>query len=228
MCSKSLLTRQKEKTMTNEVTARKLINSLNKNAADRIAYEESKAAHTCVDKLIKYASLDHSTNKTKLNEAFFENVVKADFLQNFDFINNHVKENQRFNIYAVQKAFAKIKAVSADKLVAADSLANKFCVASVLTCLQNRDKEQFSFTRQHALAMLSNALKFENVARSDFSSKFNVSAATAATQVSSSFRTLEALNILEFDESARDRSIVKNVNYDNAFVKIVQAHFDIK
>lgn len=213
--------------MTNQVTAQKLVNSLNKNAKERIAYEAAKSAESCITKLIKYARLDRNTHETAYNKAYMQKLVDAQALDSFDFINNHVKDNQRFNIYAVQKAFAKLDAIAANKLTRADSLANKFCVACVLTCLQNRDKESFSFTRKHALAMLSNAMKFENVARSDFAMKFNVAASTASTQVSSSFRVLEALNILKFDESARDRSVVSDVNYDSAFVKIVQDHFNI-
>ena len=75
--------------------------------------------------------------------------------------------------------------------------------------------------------MLSKACQFENVARSELAQKFDVSATTASTQVSSSFRVLEALNILSFDESSRARSVVSQVNYDNAFVKLVQDHFKI-
>lgn len=210
-------------------TAIKLMNSLNKNIALRAEYEDAKNAESSsvVDKMIKAFNIDHSTLKTKHKQSYFDALVDQEFLTDFDFINNSVKANARFNIYAMQKAAAKINAVAQRKLFAAASLSNKFCVASVLTCLQNRDKEAFSFDRKHALTMLSKACNYENVARSDLAQKFDVAASTASTQVSSSFRTLEALNILSFDESSTARSVVSQVNYDNAFVKLVQEHFKI-
>ncbi len=210
-------------------TAIKLMNSLNKNIAARVEYEDAKNAESSnvVDKMLKAFNVDHATLKTKHKQSYFESLVDQQFLTDFDFINNSVKANARFNIYALQKASAKINAVAQRKLFNAAALSNKFCVASVLTCLQNRDKESFSFDRKHALSMLSKACQFENVARSDLAQKFDVAATTASTQVSSSFRTLEALNILNFDESSTARSIVSQVNYDNAFVKLVQEHYKI-
>lgn len=201
--------------------------SLNANIAQRVAYEESKSAHSAVSKVIKYTSADHKTLETKLSDEFFKALIKAKALTSFDFINSHVRDNQRFNVYAIEKAFAKLHAIAANKLIKETALANKFCVACVLTCLQNRDKEQFTFTRDHALAMLSKALRFEHVAISDLATKFNVTQSTASTQVSSSFRALEALDILRFDDTARDRSVVSAVNYESAFVKLVQERFAI-
>ena len=210
-------------------TAIKLMNSLNKNVAERIAYEDAKNAESSnvSSHIIKAFNIDHATLKTKHKQTYFDALIEQQFLTDFDFINNSVKSNARFNVYALQKAAAKINAVAQRKLLNAASLHNKFCIASVLTCLQNRDKETFSFDRKHALSMLSKACQFESVARSDLAQKFDVAATTASTQVSSSFRVLEALNILNFDESQRARSIVSNVNYDNAFVKLVQDHFKI-
>lgn len=206
-----------------------LIASLNANAQERVAYEESKnaASSNVINNLIKQFKLDRKTFETTHNDAYFKNVVATKFVRNFDFINNSVKSTARFNTYALAKAALKIECVSRDKLIKETALDNKFCVAAVLTCLQNRDKEQFTFSRQHALAMLSKALRFEHVATSELATKFNVAASTAATQVSSSFRVLEALDILKFDDSSRDRCIVSAVNYDNAFVKLVARHYQI-
>lgn len=210
-------------------TAIKLMNSLNTNIAERAQYEDDKNAESSnvVNHMIKAFNIDHTTMKTKHKKEFFEALVASEFVTDFNFINNSVKANARFNVYAMQKAAAKINAVAASKLIAVTSLHNKFCVASVLTCLQNRDKEAFSFDRKHALAMLSKALRFESVASSDLATKFDVTASTASTQVSSSFRTLEALNILQFDESDKARNVVSQVNYDNAFVKLVKEHYNI-
>ena len=206
-----------------------LRDSLNKNVAERVAYETEKnvASSNVVSNLIKQFSLDHKTLETTLSDSFFEALAKSKTLKNFDFINNSVTANARFNTYALAKAALKLRCIASDKLLNATALNNKFCVAAVLTCLQNRDKEQFSFDRKHALAMLSKAMRFEHVAASDLAMKFDVAASTASTQVSSSFRVLEALDILKFDDSSRDRSIVSNVNYESAFVRIVADHYKI-
>lgn len=207
-----------------EVTAKKLINSLNKNVVERAQYEESKSAHSCVTKLIKYATLDRNTLKTNLKEAFMQKLVDAKALTNFDFINNHVKESQRFNIYAVEKVFKDLHAIAQSNV----ALMNKYNRACVITCLMNADKEQFTFTRNHAKAMLSKAYNFESVKRSELAQTFNVAESTASTQVSSSFRALEALDVLRFDESARDRCIVSHVNKEHALVQLVQQHLNEK
>ena len=216
--------------MTN-ITAQKLMNSLNKNVADRIAYEDSKAVEdensNVVAFVMKAFAIDHKTMKTKHSLAYFQALVDADFIASFDFVNNSVKSTSRFNVYAIKKAALKLDSVAQSKLLRATALDNKFCVASVLSCLQNKDAESFSFTRKHALAMLSKALRFEHVATSELATKFDVAASTASTQVSSSFRVLEALNILTFDESDKARSTVSNFNKDNAFVKLIAAHYKI-
>ena len=202
-----------------DITARKLINSLNSNASTRVEYETSKAAHSCVSKLIKYASLDRTTFKTSLKETFMQKLVDAAALTSFDFINNHVKESQRFNVYAIEKVFKDLHAIARDNV----ALMNKYNRACVLTCIMNAEKESFAFSRDHAKAMLSKAFNFENVKRSDLATTFNVAESTASTQVSSSFRALEALDVLRFDESARDRCVVSHVNNEHALVKLVRA-----
>lgn len=216
-------------TFNTTITATKLRNSLNKNIAERVAYEAEKnvASSNVVNNLFRDFSIDHKTQKTTLKDTFFQKLIDAKFIDSFDFINNAVKANNRFNTYAISKAALKLQNIVADKLHKETALNNKFCVACVLTCLQNKDKESFSFDRSHALSMLSRALKFEHVAMSDLSTKFNVTANTAETQVSSSFRVLEAFNILTFDDSVKARSVVSNVNYDNAFVKLVAAKYQI-
>lgn len=210
-------------------TAIKLTNSLNANIASRVEYEDAKNTESSnvTTLMIKAFNIDHKTLKTNHKKTYFESLIDQAFVADFDFINNSVKSNARFNVYALQKAALKLNCVAQRKLYNVTSLHNKFCIASVLTCLQNRDKESFSFDRKHAHAMLSKACNYETVARSDLAQKFDVSASTATTQVSSSFRVLEALNILQFDETQRARSIVSNVNYDNAFLKLVQEHFKI-
>jgi len=212
--------------MTN-VTAQKLLNSLNKNIAERVAYEDAKNAESSnvTSHLLKAFNADHVTLKTKHKLSYFEALIDQNMLESYDFINNSVKSNARFNIYAVQKAALKLDNVAQRLLTRATALNNKFCVAAVLTCIQKRDVESFVFNRDSALVMLSHAINKENVKRSDFAEKFNVTASTASTQVSSSFRVLEALNILSFDDSDKARNIVSSVNYDNAFVKLVESQF---
>lgn len=204
-------------------TAKKLQNNLNKNIAERIAYEQAQSKDSIVTKLIKYASLDRVTFKTKLSESFFQTLIDSQAVKSFDFINNHAKESQRFNVYAIEKAFHAFAALNRKSALRV----NKYDAACILTCLQNRDKESFSFTRQHALSMLSKACNFESVARSELATSFNVAASTATTQVSSSFRNLQALDVLQFDESSRDRATVSSVNYDHALVRLIADHFDI-
>jgi hypothetical protein len=216
--------------MTN-TTAIKLANSLNKNVAERIAYEDSKRVEdensNVVSHIMKAFAVDYKTMKTKHTIAYFQALVDANFLQDFDFINNSVKSTSRFNVYAIKKAALKIDSVAQNKLLRVTALDNKFCVAAVLSCLQNKDAESFTFTRSHALAMLSKALRFEHVATSDLATKFDVAASTASTQVSSSFRVLEALSILTFDDSDKARSTVSNFNKDNAFVHLIAANYKI-
>lgn len=210
--------------MTNAIdTAKKLANNFNKNIADRIAYEQAQRKETLVTKLINYCNLDRATFKTKLSEAFFQKLIDSKAVTSFDFINNHAKESQRFNVYAIEKAMHAFKALNLNSA----TRVNKYDAACILTCLQNRDKESFSFTRQHALSMLSKACNFETVARSELATSFNVAASTATTQVSSSFRALEALDVLRFDESSRERATVSNVNYDHALVRLIADHYEI-
>lgn len=199
-----------------------LRNSLNVNVAERSRYESDKASNEKItQQLVTTFKLNHKTLETTLSDQFFQSLIDAEFLDSFDFINNHAKENQRFNIKAIAKVKAKLDSIVANKIVRFDEVSQKFCIACVLTCIQNKDKESFTFTRQHALAMLSKALRFESVKIRDLATKFDVQASTASTQVSSSFRTLEALNVLKFSEE-RARATVSAVNYDNAFVKLVE------
>lgn len=210
------------------ITARKLINSLNKNVADRDAYETSKnAAQQITDKLRRYLSLDHKTLQTTKSTDYFQRLVDANAVQSFDFMNDHFSQAQRFNVYAIEKVAAKLDSIAANKLIKADATAQKYCLAIVLHLLRNADKDKHVFERKHALSMLSAAQKFENIARTDFELKFSTTAATASTQVSSSFRAMQALDILKFDESAKDRSIVSDVNYDHAFIKLVADAYKI-
>lgn len=208
--------------------AEALMASQNVNIAERDRFErEENGTGTIGAKLISYFKLDHKTLETKRSVEFYKPLVATGFLQNFDFINDSVQKRRRFNIYGVQKAAAKIEAVAAGKLTNEASLPNKFCVAAVLACLANRDKAEFTFSSDSAKAMLSRAFNFEHVKRSDFVNSFNVTAGTAGTQVSSSFRVLEALKIVSFDDSQRARKIVSGVNFDNAFVKLVAERFEI-
>lgn len=197
--------------------------SLNTNAAERIAYETEKNAHSAASKLIKYATLDHKTFETKLSDSFFDTLARSKALNSFDFINNAVRESNRFNVYAIEKAFKALHAIVRNRVDALD----KYDRACVLTVLLNKNKSEFAFSRDHAKAMLSRAFMFENVKRSDLATTFNVAESTASTQVSSSFRALEALNVLTFDESARDRCIVRDVNLDHAIVQLVASAYDI-
>jgi len=216
--------------MTNTITtAKKLINSLNKNVAIRAEYEnaKNKSVNNVIRDMINAFNLDHKTLQTKFTEAYFERIVATNSLASFDFINNSVKSDSCFNTKAFAKVASKLECISKNKLLKTDKIANSYCTAAVLTCLQKRDVESFFFTRDTALAMLSKAMRFEHVALSDLATQFNVSANTASTQVSSSFRTLEALNILEFDKQSRERNVVSNVNYDSEFVKIVATHYKI-
>lgn len=211
----------------NKLAAQALRDSLNRNAQARAAYEreEQSSKSQVVAKMIAALKLDHKTLETKLSDSFFERLAASRFVDSYDFVNNHAKTNQRYNIYAIQKAQAKIESIVADKLLNRNALTQKFCVAIVLTCLQNRERESFSFDRKSALSMLSRAFSYEHVQRSDFAQQFNVTENTASTQVSSSFRALEALHILDFDDS---RNVVLSVNYANRFVQLVQEHFAIQ
>jgi hypothetical protein len=76
-------------------TAIKLQNSLNKNIAERVAYEDAKNAESSnvVTHMIKAFAIDHSTLKTKHKATYFESLVDQAFLSDFDVINNSVKAN---------------------------------------------------------------------------------------------------------------------------------------
>lgn len=204
-------------------TAKKLQNNLNKNCAERIAYQIEKQSELVVTSLINHANLDRTTFKTKLSEAFFQKLLDSNSVKSFDFINNHAKQNARFNIKAIKKAFELLHSVVSDNIKYAD----KYDVAVTLHCIMNRHKDSFEFTRNHALSMLSNAAKFENVSRSNFEMKFDVDLSTASTQVSSTFRILQAIDVLKFDEMSKERAVISDVNYDHAFVKLIAAKFDI-
>lgn len=207
-----------------EMTARKMFNAFNKQAFARFDYEESKLAHKAADKLIRYCALDVKERKTKLKESFFQKLLDANISLNFDFLNNSVRDSNRFNVYAIEKAMLNLRSVASDSLIIR---ANKYDVAMIVYCMMNQHKESFTFNRKDALAMLSRAMRHENVSRSDMSMTFNVAASTASTQVSSSFRMLEALDVLRFDDTSKERQIVSSVNYDHALVQLVARSYNI-
>lgn len=204
--------------MTNAIALRA---SLNANIAERSRYEaEKNSAETITAQLCKHFNADPKTLETRYSDAYFDALVNAG-LPSFDFINNHVKESQRFNIKALEKVSAKLRSIVDGKVTRVDTTAQKYCVACVATVLQNAGKD-FVFNRKQAKAMLSRALRFEAFRAKACSVTFNVSESTADTQVSSSFRTLEALGILKFDDSERARSVVSDVNVNHPFVQLVQ------
>lgn len=197
--------------------------SLNLNVAERSRYEREKSAsETITNQLVKHFSLNHKTLETKLSDDFFEKIAASHIVDSFDFINSHDKANQRFNIKALEKVRAKLDSIVADKIMRFDTVSQKFCIACVLTCLRNRESDSFVFTRKHALAMLSRALRFDTVKIRDLATKFDVAESTASTQVSSSFRTLDALKVLRFSEESSQRAIVSHVDFEHAFVKLIE------
>lgn len=212
--------------MTNatEMTARKMFNAFNREAFARFNYEESKSAHKAADKLIRYCALDVKERKTKLKESFFQKLLDSNVALDFAFLNNSVRDSNRFNVYAIEKAMLNLRSIANDSLIIR---ANKYDVAMLVYVLMNQHKESFVFNRKDALAMLSRAMRHENVSRSDMSMTFNVAASTASTQVSSSFRMLEALDVLRFDDTTKERQVVSDVNYDHALVRLVAKTYDI-
>lgn len=215
-------------TNANAMTARKLMNSLHKNVEARDNFETAaNSAQKISDKLRRYLSLDHKTLQTTRTVEYFQKLVDAQAISNFDFMNDHHMQNKRFNVYAIEKVAAKLDSVAQNKLLKADATAQKYCLAILLHLLKNADKEEHVFERKHALSMLSAAQRFEAIARTDFELKFSKTGATANTQVSSSFRAMQALDILRFEETSKERSIVRNVNYEHAFVRLVAKAYNI-
>lgn len=177
--------------------------ALNAEVAKRIAYEESKSATSAILKIVKYFKLD-AENNTTFSDDFFTALAKANVATDFSFINNHVKENARFNIYAIEKAVKMLKAIATQSYAACD----KYTRAALTHTLRNLDKEDFSFTAHDAKRLALD---------------LNVASSTANTQISSSFRMLEALDILRFDETERDRAKVSDVNKKSAAIKLAQS-----
>lgn len=197
---------------------------LNAQIVERDAYETQKNPSQTIGKqLTKHFNCDHKTLETRFSDNFFQTLIDKNAIPatGFAFINNHVKDSQRFNIKALEKVSAKLRSIVDDRIAKVDTTAQKYCVASVLTCLMNQGSD-FEFSRKYALGMLNRTMRFEGFRAKACAQTFNVTDGTASTQVSSSFRTLEALDILRFDDSERERSRVTDVNLDHAFVKLVE------
>jgi hypothetical protein len=196
--------------------------AFNAQSKERVEYERSKSAESAAQKLTRYLRLDAKTLETKLSDNFFRSLIENNVETSFEFLNNSVRDSNRFNIYAIEKAMLNLLSIAQNRLIVK---ANKYDIAMILHCIAQRSKESFTFARSQALHMLSRACVDESVARSSYEMRFDVTASTASTQVSSSFRMLQALNVLTFDDSSKERSVVSNVNVDHALVRLVASTY---
>ena len=196
-----------------KATTQTLRTSLDKNTATRIAYESEKKASSAAAKVARYFAFNFKTSASEKTDVFFDAALKCN-VASFDFINNHVRENQRFNVYALEKVAKALRAVSANSATMID----KYTRAILSTVLHLREKKT-DLSRADLYALMCRDLETQ-LKRSDQKSDVRVSANTATTQVSSSLRALAALNVLRFDN---DLKRVSDVNFDHAIVALISA-----
>jgi hypothetical protein len=204
----------------------KLRDSLNSNMRERAAYETSKSAHECRDKLARYLRATSLRVKDDdLETSFSDSLFLAaiDVVDSFDFINDSLRDTNRFNVYAIEKVAAKLIAISNNRFTNVDATANKYCLCVLADLLHNKTRDSFVLDRKRVTAIFSNVCAQQHeLSRQDFVRKLRVQASTATTQASSSLRALAALNVLSFDES---RKIVSRINYDHVLFKIYEAQY---
>jgi hypothetical protein len=192
-----------------------LRDSLNFNVAARVDYETRKCAHECAAKFAKYFSFNFKSAQCELADTFFVAAL-ASQVTSFAMLNDHKRESQAFNVYAAEKLAKAIKA--------ATSIAFRLDeYTSVI--LRNLDamREQLEarsivYTRSTLHYMMTHTLS-ENVTRSHVKHFKSARCATntATTQVSSSLRVLEALNVVRVE-----RDTIVRINYDHALFRHVR------
>lgn len=188
--------------------------SLDSNVTSRIVYETSKSAHSAATKVAKYFRYDFKSQCCKISDAAIDSARRA-LVADFSFVNDHKRENQAFNVYALEKLAKALYALT-------NSMK---CDKYTDVILRNLDAQRariedksFTFTRKHCYVACSADLTQENVKKSDV--KHRLSArdfSTVTTQVSSSLRTLEALRVLRVENDA-----LVSVNFDHAIFSSVR------
>jgi len=221
--------------MTN-VTLTSLRTSLNNETSARVAYEDSKnSANTIGAQLYKHFSIAPDTKETRFSNDILKGARDMG-VQSFDFINSHVRENQRMNIKAFEKVSAHLRSVAAGRFVAVDKTAQKYCVAILRDLIANQgeyEKGEMIMTSQRVQAMYSIAARSDALASYDkIASMLGMQASTASTQASSSMRALDALRVIDFHAGIREGDAkgvgyVTNVNWAHPLIALARDLFDI-
>lgn len=194
--------------------------SLDSNVIARIDYETAKGCHDAAVKVARYTRFNFKTRSCDVTDRALA-AAAVYGIANFDFINNHRRDGQRFNVYALEKTMAKLYAASTGFFMV-DKTADKYCLSILLTLDKNRGRD-FTLSSTTIQQMFSLALRDENFARANYESLVRVQPSTASTQCSSSLRALAALRVCEYDESTRR---VVNVNHDHALMHMMRAQFN--
>lgn len=188
--------------------------SFESNVTERHAYETSKSAHSAAAKLLRYfkATLRDDVLTHNISDEVFARVADACSLESFDFINSSVRETNRFNIYAVEKAAKMMRSIASNTCQL-----DKYSVALLATLYKNKSRDDFYLSRKDAYSLMCRDVE-SSLAQDERVSNVRVTANTATTQVSSSLRALAALNVLRFDDELKR---VSDIDFDHALFAIV-------
>lgn len=219
--------------MTN-VTLKGLRASLNANIVARTAYEDDKnPANTIGAQMGRFFAFDFAKQDTRMSDEVFKG-VKAMGVDSFDFINSHVRENQRMNVKAFEKVAAHMRSVASGKFIAIDKTAQKYCIAILRDLLGNESAYRagdITLDSRRVQAMYSIAARSDALADyKGIASMLGMQPSTASTQASSSLRALDALRVLDFHPEIRGKesvNVVTWVNWDHPLIALARDLFDI-
>lgn len=190
-----------------------LRDSLNSNVASRVAYETEKSAHSCAAKFARYFAFDFKSSECAVSEAMIDAAIASN-VASFDFLNDAKRTNARFNVYAAEKVRKTLRAIASNVL----TLCDKYTVATVTTLMHNRENEAFFLSRKDCYALVCKDVETE-IKKSAMKNRCAVSMNTATTQISSTLRALDALNVLSFDAETKR---VSNINFDHAVFAMIK------
>jgi hypothetical protein len=224
---------KRENPMTN-VTLKALRESLNANVIARTAYEDEKnPANTIGNQLARHFAFDFSKSETRFSDDIMK-ATRAMGVASFDFINSHVRQNQRMNVKAFEKVSAHLRSVAQGRFIAIDKTAQKYCIAILRDLLGNESAYRagdITLDSRRVQAMYSIAARSDALASYEgIASMLGMQASTASTQASSSLRALDSLRVLDFHPEIRGKesvNVVTWVNWDHPLIALARDLFDI-
>jgi hypothetical protein len=147
-------------------------------------------------------------SSVRINELMFDSLEKYG-LKSFDFLCDHKRQTQEFNVYAIKKVAA---------LALSYSMANmsEYCFVTLKNLLNLREKiesKKVVYTSKHQFCSFTHTL-CDGVSKSQikFAKASKTTDGTASTQLSSTNRAMAALHVYQVDT----RGNFANINFDHA------------